>query len=125
MSGIGIRKWDEGGVLVELRGEFDRHNLEDLRETLSYVVALRRPTLVDLSKVTFLDVEATRELAVRSQLYAHHLTLHNPSWQVRASVVVCGFGAWFDFRTNTHDPVYRRAPLAGTIQRRAPKPSRP
>ena len=79
MSGIGLRKWDEGGVLVELRGEFDRHNLEDLRETLSDAVARRRPTLVDLSKVTFLDMGATLELAVRSQLYAHHLTLCNPS----------------------------------------------
>jgi len=79
VSGIGIRKCDGGGVLVELRGEFDRHNLEDLRETLSDVAALRRPTLVDLSKVTFLDIGAIRELAVRSQLYAHHLTLYNPS----------------------------------------------
>ncbi len=56
MSGIGVQEWGEEGVLVELRGEFDRHNLEDLRETFSSVVALRRPTLVDLSRVTFLDV---------------------------------------------------------------------
>ena len=97
MSGIGIRRCDGEGAVVELRGESDWHNLEDLRETLSDAVALRRPTLVDLSKITFLDMEATRELAVRSQLYAYHLTLCNPSWQVRASVGACGFGAWLDF----------------------------
>ncbi len=99
MSDIGVREWDKGVVLIELRGEFDRYNLEDLQEALGDVVALRRPTLVDLSGVTFLDVGATRELAVRCQLYAHHLTLCNPSWQVRASAAACGFGAWLDFRT--------------------------
>ena len=62
VSGIEVREWGKGGVLVELRGEFDKHNLKNLRETLSDVVALRRPTLVDLSEVTFLDVAATREL---------------------------------------------------------------
>jgi anti-anti-sigma factor len=94
VSGIGVREWNEGGVLVELRGEFDQHNLEDLQETLSGVAALRQPTLVDLSRVTFLDMQSTRELAIRCQLYTHHLTLSNPSWQVRASVAACGFGEW-------------------------------
>lgn len=50
MSDIGIRRCDGEGAVVELRGEFDWHNLEDLRKTLSDAVALRRPTLVDLSK---------------------------------------------------------------------------
>lgn len=94
MSGIEVREWSEGGVLVELRGEFDRYDLEDLRETLSGVVALRQPTLVDLAGVTFLDVGVIRELAVRSRLYAHHLTLGNPSWQARASASACGFGEY-------------------------------
>ena len=93
---VGMREWGKGGVLVELRGEFDQHNLEDLRETLGGVVALRRPTVVDLAGVTFLDIEATRELAIHSQLYAQHLTLRNPSWQVKASVAACGLGAWLD-----------------------------
>jgi anti-anti-sigma regulatory factor len=91
VSGIEVREWRKGGVLVELRGEFDQHTLKNLQETLCDVVALRRPTLVDLSEVTFLDVGATRELTIRSQLYAHHLTLGNPSWQARASVAACGF----------------------------------
>lgn len=79
-------------VLVELSGEFDLHDLENLREDLGGAVALRRQTVLDLSGITFLDVQSTRELAVLSQLYAHHLILRNPSWQVRASARACGFG---------------------------------
>jgi anti-anti-sigma regulatory factor len=92
VSGVEVREWRKGGVLVKLRGEFDRHNLEDLRETLGGVVELKRPTLIDLAGVTFLDVGVTRELTVRSRLYAHHLTLSNPSWQARASAVACELG---------------------------------
>jgi anti-anti-sigma regulatory factor len=86
--GAGVGK---GRCAGRAQGEFDQHNLKNLQETLSDVVALRRPTLVDLSEVTFLNVGATRELTIRSQLYAHHLTLGNPSWQARASVAACGF----------------------------------
>ncbi len=109
MHVIEVREWGEGGVLVELRGEFDGHNLEDLRKILDSVVALRRPTMVDLSGVTFLDVDATRELTIRSRLYAHHLTFRNPSPQVCASVAACGFEEWFDFRSDPEDPSCRRA----------------
>jgi anti-anti-sigma regulatory factor len=91
VSDIGVWVRDEGDVLVELRGEFDQHNLEDLRATLRSVVTLRLPTLVNLSGVTFLDVATTRELGIHSRLYAHHLTLSEPSWQARASMVACGF----------------------------------
>lgn len=111
MHVIEVREWGEGGVLVELRGEFDGHNLEDLRQILDSVVALRRPTMVDLSGVTFLDVAATRELTVRSRLYAHHLTFRNPSPQVCASVAACGFEKWFDFRSGPEDTSCRRAYL--------------
>jgi len=104
---IEVREWDEEGVLVELRGEFDLHNLEELRETMSNTVALRRPTMIDLSGVTFIDVEATRELTIRSRLYAHHLTLCNPSWQVEASVAACGLGEWFAFRSEMDGPSRR------------------
>jgi len=31
VSRIGVREWGEGGMLVELRGEFDQHNLDDLK----------------------------------------------------------------------------------------------
>ncbi|MGH3145064.1 MAG: STAS domain-containing protein [Rubrobacter sp.] len=109
MHVIEVREWGEGGVLVELRGEFDGHNLENLRRILDSVVALRRPTMVDLSGVTFLDVNATRELTVWSRLYAHHLTFRNPSPQVCASVAACGFDEWFDFRSDQEDTSCRRA----------------
>ena len=98
--GIEVRKQGEEGVLVELRGEFDRHNLENVQETLNDVAALRESTLVDLSGVTFLDVGTSRELVVRSLPYAYRLTLRNPSWQVRASMRGCGFGAWANFRSD-------------------------
>lgn len=100
MYGIVVRERGEAGVLVELRGDFDEHTLEELRETLGEVVAWRRPTEVDLSRTTFIDIETTRELTVRSRLYSHHLTLSNPSWQVRRSVAACGFEEWFDFHAD-------------------------
>ena len=107
MRGIEVRERGEEGVLVELRGEFDRHDLRNLRETLNNVLALRLPVVLDLSRVNFLDVEATRELTIYSYLYdAHHLTLRNPSWQVRASVTACGLGSWIDFRYEVDDATY-------------------
>jgi anti-anti-sigma factor len=109
VGGIEVRERGEEGMLVELRGEFDQHNLEELRETLGEVVALRRPTVLDLSGVTFLDVEATRELTIRSRLYAHHLTLSNLSWQVWRSVAACGFEEWLDFHTEAEEPPGRPA----------------
>ncbi len=114
MRGIEVRERGEEGVLVELRGEFDRHNLGDLRETLDAVLALRRPTVLELSGVIFLDVGATRELTIRSRLYAHHLALRNPSPQVRASVVACGFEEWLDFRSDPEEPSCRRTPARTT-----------
>ena len=109
MHVIEVREWSEGGVLTELRGEFDAQNLGDLRQFLDSLVALRRPTMVDLSGVTFLDIGATHELTVRSRLYAHHLTFRNPSPQVRASVAACGFEEWFHFRSDPEDASCRRA----------------
>jgi anti-anti-sigma regulatory factor len=110
--GIEVRAWGERGVVIKLEGEFDQDNLTDLQETLSGVVSLRRPTWVDLSRVTFLDVGATRELTIRSRLYAHHLTLCNPSWQVRKSVAACGFEEWIDFSCQ-HSYRDRPEPEAG------------
>jgi anti-anti-sigma factor len=104
MHTIEVRDWEEGSVLVELGGEFDWHNLEHLREILDDVSTMRRPTMVDLSEVTFLDVDATCELTIRSRLYDHHLTLCNPSPEVRASVTACGFEEWFEFRYDPEDP---------------------
>lgn len=81
--------------VVELSGEFDARNLEYLREVLTE--AGERSAVVDLSGVTFLDIQTTRELAVRFQIYAGRLVLRRPSWAVRASMAACGFESWFRF----------------------------
>lgn len=104
MRVIEVRERGEEGVLVELGGEFDRHDLKDLRKTLDDVLTLRLPVVLDLFEVDFLDVEVTRELTIYSYLYAHHLVLYNPSWQVRASVAACGLGFWLDFHHEVHAP---------------------
>jgi anti-anti-sigma regulatory factor len=93
LYGIEVRECG-ASVLVELWGEFDLFSLVNLREALNNVLGLRRPTLVDLSGITFLDLDSARELAVRAQLYAHHLFLRNPSPWVTASLEAFGLGGW-------------------------------
>ncbi len=87
------RVHDDG--LVELSGEFDARDLEHLREMLDE--AGERNAVVDLSRVTFLDLQTTRELAVRLQIHAGNLVFRHPSWAVRASVAACGYETWFRF----------------------------
>ena len=99
MSGISVREHGEDrAATVELSGEFDLHDLEDLRRVLDEddpAPGYRK--LVDLSGVTFLDIGVTRELVVRSQLHARHMMLVGPSPAVLASVAACGLDDWFDF----------------------------
>ena len=112
MYGIEVRE-SGAGTTVELRGEWDLSSLGDLRETLSSVLDLGRSTVVDLSGITFLDLHSARELAVRSQLCADHLTLRNPSPQVSASVEAFGMGEWISFHPGTdreEPPVVSEAP---------------
>lgn len=93
MYGIEVRE-SGAGVRVELWGEWDLFTLNDLRAVLNGVLDLRRPTFVDLSGISFLDLQSARELAVRAQLYAHHLFLRNPSPQVTASLQAFGLWVW-------------------------------
>jgi anti-anti-sigma factor len=95
----------DGSVEIKLRGEFDLSAIDELRETLSNVASLRRLTFIDLSGVAFMDLQSTRELAVRSQLYAHHVTLLNPSWQVERSVEACKLGEWVRFEHRAEQPL--------------------
>ncbi|QIN80186.1 STAS domain-containing protein [Rubrobacter marinus] len=83
------------GEVVELSGEFDVRDLESLRARLDE--AGERTAVVDLSGVTFLDLQTTRELAVRLQIHAGSLVFRHPSWAVRASVAACGYENWFRF----------------------------
>ncbi len=80
--------------MVELRGELDLFSLGELRENLNRALGPGKSALVDLSGITFLDLECARELAVRSQLYADHLTFRNPSPQAQASVEAFGMEGW-------------------------------
>lgn len=74
------------GSRIALRGEFDLGDLEVMRMALSAARCWGRPTLVDLSGVTFLDATCTRELATWRLLRPDLLTLHNPSWQALRSL---------------------------------------
>jgi anti-anti-sigma factor len=96
VNGITVCEQGQRGVLVQLSGEFDLHDLGNLRDALGGATG-RPVAVVDLSGVTFMDIGATRELAVRAQLHAGRLKLRNPSRAVRASVAACGFESWFDF----------------------------
>ena len=98
MYGIEVRQ-SGAGMLVELWGEFDLFSLTRLREALNGVASLQRPTLVDLSGITFLDLLSARELAIRSQLYSHYLTFGNPSPEVTASARAFGLESWVHFQT--------------------------
>lgn len=104
MHGIEVRHSRDGSVKTYLWGEFDLYSIDELRETLSSVASLRRPTTIDLSQVAFMDIQSTRELAVRSQLYAHHVTLLDPSWQVERSVTACKLDEWVRFEYQEEDP---------------------
>lgn len=105
MHGIEVHHSVDGSVRIELWGEFDLSSILELRETLSSVASLRRPTTIDLSQVAFIDIQSTRELAVRSQLYAHHVTLLNPSWQVEHSIKACKLGEWVKFGRSAEQPL--------------------
>ncbi|MDP9439167.1 MAG: STAS domain-containing protein [Actinomycetota bacterium] len=87
----GIEAVDHGaGVTVGMRGEFDAHSLPDLREALDHVCSLGKPVVVDLSGVTFLDLQSARELVVRSVIQAHQLAFESPSPGVLASIRALG-----------------------------------
>ena len=98
MYGIEVRK-SGAGMTVELRGEFDLFSSSDLRTALGSVLDPGRSAIVDLSGITFLDLNSARELAVHSQLYA--LYLRDPSPQVTASLDAFGLSDWFRFHPGT------------------------
>ena len=95
----GIEAVDHGaGVKVGMRGEFDAYSLPDVREALDHTCAFGKPVVVDLSEVTFLDLQSARELVVRSLIQAHRLAFENPSSGVLASIRALGI----DGRTRIH-----------------------
>ena len=107
----GIQAEDFGaGVTVGMRGEFDAYSLPDLRETLDRVCAFGKPVVVDLSGVTFLDLQSTRELVLRSVIQAHQLVFENPSSGVLASIRALGIESKSHILTGQEDsPVFSEA----------------
>lgn len=101
----GIQAEDSGaGVTVGMRGEFDAYSLPDLRETLDHVCAFGKPVVVDLSGVTFLDVQSARELVVRSVIQAHQLAFENPSSGVLSSIRALGMDGKSQIQTGHEEP---------------------
>ena len=93
MYGIELRE-SGTGMVVKLWGEFDIFSLLDLREALGKVSKLRRPTLVDLSGITFLDLQSALEFAVRALLYARYVSFGNRSAEALASIRGLGLEGW-------------------------------
>ena len=88
---FGIRVQEGGaGVTVGMWGEFDLCSLPRLREALDEATAFGGPAVVDLSGITFLDLQSTRELVVRSLIQTHQLIFQNPSPGVLASIRALG-----------------------------------
>ena len=101
----GIQAEDFGaGVTMGMRGEFDAYSLPDLRETLDHVCAFGKPVVVDLSGVTFLDLQSARELVVRSVIQAHQLAFENPSSGVLASIRALGIDGRSRIHTGREEP---------------------
>ena len=88
---FGIRVQEGGaGVTVGMWGEFDLCSLPRLREALDDATAFGGPAVVDLSEITFLDLQSARELVVRSLIQTHQLIFQNPSPNVLASIRALG-----------------------------------
>ncbi len=101
----GIQAEDFGAeVTVGMRGEFDAYSLPDLREILDHACTPGKPVVVDLSGVTFLDLQSARELVVRSLIQAHQLVFENPSFGVLASIEALGIDGKSHIHTGQEDP---------------------
>jgi len=96
-GGINVREDARGGLEVRLSGEFDRGSLPELRDLFEAVAALGAPTVVDLSRVSFLDLGSAREIAVCSQLHADRVSMRHPSPQVLSSFDAFGLQDWVRF----------------------------
>ena len=101
----GIEAVDHGaGVKVGMRGEFDAYSLPDVREALDHVCAFGKPVVVDLSEVTFLDLQSARELVVRYLIWAHQLAFEHPSSGVLASIRAPGMDGRARLRSGHEEP---------------------
>jgi anti-anti-sigma factor len=88
-------------MLVRLDGEFDVLYQKTLADILVDSLASGKPTLVDLSGVTFMDSRCLLELAVYYQLGKGRVALCDPSHEVMLSVAACDLEDWVDFVYST------------------------
>ena len=88
-----------GGIVtrISLVGEFDLSRREELRKTLSEACTPEGTVMVDLSEVTFMDLESVRELAFRCRMSPGNICLVNSSWEASASIAASGLGEWIRF----------------------------
>lgn len=106
----GIQVEDSGtDMRVRMDGEFDLCSLRDLREGLDDLCASGRTVVVDLSGVTFLDLQSTRELVVRSLIQGHLLCFENPSCGVLTSVRALGMGTSRSYPGHEEPPILSEA----------------
>jgi anti-anti-sigma regulatory factor len=119
LYGIEVRESGEG-LLVELWGELDIFSLGELERMLTDVSSRRGWTLVDLSGISFLDLQSARELVVRSLLYRHNLKLGNPSSQVMATLGALGLEGLLDFSSHTGRGSSLKSPEARLLEKESP-----
>ena len=88
---------DDRPVMVKLSGELDVRYRRALEDTLRDCLASGRPTLVDLSEVTFMDSLCLRELAIHYQLGTGRVALCDPSQELEVGVAACELEEWLGF----------------------------
>ena len=110
LYGIEVSHQDEKLGWVALSGEFDVSRIEELKDTLKAAAESPVETVVDLSEVTFLDLDSVREITLRQNLSPERVTFVNPSWQVLASVQACGLGDWTRFGDGRSTPALHPEP---------------
>ena len=105
LARIKIHNPTDGGVLVELNGEFDLSCLEALRGALDRARAPGRAVFVDLSGIGFMDALCTRELLRRTGDGSGRFELCQPS--LEASLSAAALGLWGGMKTCIpEDPAY-------------------
>jgi anti-anti-sigma factor len=113
-STISVRaRRDDQPIMVKLSGELDVSYQKILEDTLDGCLASGRPTVVDLSEVTFIDSRCVRELAIHYQLGEGRVALCDPSREVELGVAACDLEGWIGFvHTTARDRSV--APAAGS-----------
>jgi len=119
---------DDRPVMVKLSGELDVRYRRILENTLRACLTSGRPTLVDLSEVTFIDSRCLRELAIHYQLGTGRVALCDPSQEVEVGVAACDLEGWLDFVYTTsseHPPRYAAESFFHTAAKPPKKGIRP